>query len=121
MSPSCYGETYYKYKCTPWMATKIIYLRFSHCGHDSTGPHHEEQLSVEAHTARSETNFSKKAKKASAKKKKAAADTSGAKATPTEHTEGESTENGTQMNVSVDSPAQPKRGKRAPKRAKKDK
>ncbi|KAG6952879.1 hypothetical protein JG688_00013071 [Phytophthora aleatoria] len=62
MSPSCYGETYYKYKCTPWMATKIIYLRFSHCGHDSTGPHHEEQLSVEAHTARSETNFSKKAK-----------------------------------------------------------
>ncbi|KAG2789138.1 hypothetical protein Pcac1_g1708 [Phytophthora cactorum] len=72
----------------------------------------EERLANEVKQAR---------RKASAKKKKAAADTSGAKATPTEHTEGESTENGTQMNVSVDSPAQPKRGKRAPKRAKKDK
>ncbi|KAG4226612.1 hypothetical protein PC116_g24988 [Phytophthora cactorum] len=72
----------------------------------------EERLANEAKQAR---------RKASAKKKKAAADTSGAKATPTEHTEGESTENGTQMNVSVDSPTQPKRRKRAPKRAKKDK
>ncbi|KAG3055891.1 hypothetical protein PC121_g15544 [Phytophthora cactorum] len=72
----------------------------------------EERLANEVKQAR---------RKASAKKKKAAADTSGAKATPTEHTERESTENGTQMNVSVDSPAQPKRGKRAPKRAKKDK
>ncbi|KAG3061705.1 hypothetical protein PC121_g12858 [Phytophthora cactorum] len=65
----------------------------------------EERLAKEAKQAR---------RKASAKKKKATADTSGAKATPTEHTEGESTENGTQRNVSVDSPAQPKRGKRAP-------
>ncbi|KAG3004089.1 hypothetical protein PC123_g23814 [Phytophthora cactorum] len=72
----------------------------------------EERLANEAKQAR---------RKASVKKKKAAADTSGAKATPTEHTEGESIENGTQMNVSVDSPAQPKRGKRAPKRAKKEK
>ncbi|KAG3017746.1 hypothetical protein PC120_g10854 [Phytophthora cactorum] len=65
----------------------------------------EERLAKEAKQAR---------RKASAKKKKSTADTSGAKATPTEHTEGESTENGTQRNVSVDSPAQPKRGKRAP-------
>ncbi|KAG2783123.1 hypothetical protein PC129_g18157 [Phytophthora cactorum] len=82
----------------------------------------DERLANEAKQARQKASAKKaSAKKASAKKKKAAADTSGAKATPTEHPEGESTENGTQMNVSVDSPAQPKRGKRAPKRAKKDK